>query len=322
MTSDKKAEFANTCWAQLKDSKSIGTKELSQTPLLLTFVCLVFRQTKTITDNRAMLYSKALDILLDEWAKSKCLEENWEIYQDLNAKLERDMLATIAYAAFEEDKLFLEKNDLAREITAFLTDNLNAPKNLDAVAVIDAIAIQQGILVERAVDVYSFSHLTLQEYLCAEYIRDWNLQEKLIKNHATDPRWQEVFFLVSGLMGRAAIQFLGQLEAQIQELSEHPKLKRLLTLAEEKTSHPFSNYSGETKRFYTLLLIIAIAISINSDLNYNYFLYALNTANIFDFDLAGDLIDEFAPDRFLDKDKSRFFCAHTIAEFAKEKISL
>ncbi|MGR3278928.1 NACHT domain-containing protein [Acaryochloris marina NIES-2412] len=258
MTPEKKAEYANTIWAQLKTSDSIGTKELSQTPLLLTFVCLVFRQKKTITDNRAKLYSKALDILLEEWAKSKLLEENWEIYQDLSADLEKDMLASIAYVGFEEDKLFFEKDELAEQISAFLTDNLNAPKHLNANRVIDAISVQQGIFIERATDVYSFSHLTLQEYLCAEYIRDWNCQDKLVKNHATDDRWREVFFLVTGLMGRAAIGLLEKLEAQNHQLIENcPIFKGLLTWADKKSSSSTINHiSVEVERILAIALII------------------------------------------------------------------
>lgn len=259
LTQEEKAEYANTIWSQLKTSDSIGTKELSQTPLLLTFVCLVFRQRKTITNNRAKLYSKALDILLEEWAKSKLLEENWEIYQDLSAELEKDMLASIAYVGFEEDKLFFEKDELAEQITAFLTDNLNAPKHIDANKVIDAISVQQGIFVERATDIYSFSHLTLQEYLCAEYIKEWHCQNKLVKRHATSDRWREIFFLVTGLMGRAAIELLEKLELQTKELSKYPKLNRLLAWVEDKTTSCASDYSGEINRVFTLILIFDLA---------------------------------------------------------------
>lgn len=258
MTPEKKAEYANTIWEQLKTSDSIGTKELSQTPLLLTFVCLVFRQKKTITDNRAKLYSKALDILLEEWAKSKLLEENWEIYQDLSADLEKDMLASIAYVGFEEDKLFFEKDELAEQISAFLTDNLNAPKHLNANRVIDAIAVQQGIFIERATDVYSFSHLTLQEYLCAEYIRDWNCEDQLVKNHAADERWREVFLLVTGLKGRAAIGLLKKLEVQTQELSEYPCLRGMRVWVEARISSASSGYSDEVKRVFLLILLLLI----------------------------------------------------------------
>ncbi|BDM83592.1 hypothetical protein AM10699_64530 (plasmid) [Acaryochloris marina MBIC10699] len=302
LTLEKKAEYAKTLWEQLKTSDSIGTKELSQTPLLLTFVCLVFRQKKTIIDNRAKLYEKALDILLEEWAKSKLLEENWEIYQDLNAELEKDMLASIAYVGFEEDKLFFEKDELAEQITAFLTDNFDAPKYLDANKVIDAIAVQQGIFIERATDIYSFSHLTLQEYLCAEYIRDWNCEDQLIKKYAPEERWREVFLLVTGLKGRAAIGFLKKLEVQTQELSENLKLKGLLDWAGAKTTDAASGYSGEIKRIFTLILILdldrarALAFDLASTLDRAS---ALASASALDLALDRDRASALALDRAL-----------------------
>ncbi|MEH2012321.1 hypothetical protein [Nostoc sp.] len=50
-----------------------------------------------------------------------------------------------------------------------MASSLNAPQHLDGESVLNAIALQQGILVERAEDVFSFSHLTLQEYLTGQY---------------------------------------------------------------------------------------------------------------------------------------------------------
>ncbi|KAI9130043.1 NACHT domain-containing NTPase [Acaryochloris sp. CCMEE 5410] len=256
LTRKQKLDYGADCWQQLQDASCIGTKELSQTPLLLTFVCLVYRQSRSITNDRALLYTEALNILLKQWAEEKVLEKSWEIYKDLNPRLEKDLLAEIAYVGFEDDRLYFKKDDLAQQISTFLTDNLKAPTHLDADAVIDAIAEQQGIFVERARGVYSFSHLTLQEFLCAEHVV-YNL-DKLIR-HATESRWREVFFLATGLMGRNAIGLLEKLELQTQELSEHPKLKELLILAEAKTSHAASDYSDEIKRVFTLLLILDIA---------------------------------------------------------------
>lgn len=252
----QKLDYGADCWQQLQEANSIGTKELSQTPLLLTFVCLVYRQSRSITNDRALLYTEALNILLKQWAEEKYLEKSWEIYKDLNPRLEKDLLAEIAYVGFEEDRLYFKKDDLAQQISTFLTDNLNAPKHLDADAVIDAIAVQQGILVERATGVYSFSHLTLQEFLCAEHVV-YNL-DKLVR-HATESRWREVFFLATGLMGRHAIGLLEKLEVHTQELSEHPKLKGLLAWAEAKTTGAASDYSGEINRVFTLIFILALA---------------------------------------------------------------
>ncbi len=41
---DKKAKTAEKCWELLQKSENKGAKELAQTPLLLTFLCLVYDQ--------------------------------------------------------------------------------------------------------------------------------------------------------------------------------------------------------------------------------------------------------------------------------------
>lgn len=75
---------------------------------------------------------------------------------------------------------------------------------MDGELVLNAIAVQQGIFVERAEDVYSFSHLTLQEYLAAQYVIDNDLVEHLVSKCLADQRWKEVFILVAGLMRKGA----------------------------------------------------------------------------------------------------------------------
>lgn len=261
LTTEQKIQNGSDCWQQLQDSASIPTEELSQTPLLLTFICLAYRNSQTITDNRAALYAEALDILLKGWYKEKSLEESWEIYQYLPPRLEKELLAEIAYKGFEEDKLFFKKGDLAQQISTFLADTPKATRHLDSDAVIDAIAVEQGILVERAKDVYSFSHLTLQEFLCADYIIQWNYQGSLVKNHALDARWREVFFLATGLMGRAAISLVEKLEEEMHLLAEkNPYLKGLLVWACEKTLYSVDEYSGETKRIYGMILVFSLTL--------------------------------------------------------------
>ena len=82
--------------------------------------------------------------------------------------LEEMMLAEIAYSGFSYDRLFFSKEEVIEQIRTVLINNLNAPKHLDGEEVLNAIQIQQGILVERARNILSFSHLTLQEYLVAQ----------------------------------------------------------------------------------------------------------------------------------------------------------
>ncbi|MBD0309953.1 MAG: NACHT domain-containing protein, partial [Microcoleus sp. T1-bin1] len=196
---DKQAGTAQKCWELLQKPEYAAAKELAHTPLLLTFLCLIYDRSQNFPNNRSVLYRRALRILLEEWAAEKRIQKE-EIYQGLSTELEESLLSEIAYTGFESDKLFFSQREVVEPIKTFLAGNLNAPKHLDGEAVLNAIAVQQGILVERAEDVFSFSHLTLQEYLTAQYIADNNLIEQLVTDHLSDGRWREVFLLVAGLV--------------------------------------------------------------------------------------------------------------------------
>jgi predicted NACHT family NTPase len=185
---DQETETAQNCWHLLQRSEYAATKELAQTQLLLTLLCAVYDKSLDFPKNRASLYGEALDVLLKEWAAENRLQHNL-IYQELSLELERELLAEIAYNSFVDDQLFADKRDITARIKAFLISNLNAPKSLDSERVLDAIEVQQGILVERARDVYSFSHLTFQEYLTAQHIVNNQQVEEQVTQHLSDQRW-------------------------------------------------------------------------------------------------------------------------------------
>ncbi|MEM9949860.1 MAG: NACHT domain-containing protein [Cyanobacteria bacterium P01_D01_bin.36] len=286
---DQEAGTADRYWKLLQKNEHKATKELAQTPLLLTFLCLVYDREQTLPAQRSTLYGKALNILLSEWAAQKRLEQD-PIYEGFHPDLEKVLLAEIAYDSFKNDQLFFHKNDLTRRISAFLADTLDAPKHLDGAKVLQAIERQQGILVERATDIYSFSHLTLQEYLTAFHMVEARLEDELIAQHLTDERWREVFLLVSGLSGNRAISLLNHLDDQSQNyVASVPKLRELISWAMKSTNGAKGNYEPIVKRAVaiaiaiirpstskntitsdsTSAIAIAIARAINSDIDRN-----------------------------------------------------
>jgi hypothetical protein len=107
-----------------------------------------------------------------------------------------------------------------------------------------AIEKQQGILVERATNVYSFSHLTLQEYLAAFFINNERLEDHLIAKHLVDERWREIFLLTTGLLGNKAIDFLGNIaSASNLRILNYEKITNLTKWAHTKSTDPLY---GET----------------------------------------------------------------------------
>lgn len=187
------------------------------------------------------------------------------------------MLAEIAYLNFKIDRVFFSRDEIIQSICTFLADNLNAPKHLDAQAVIEAIQIQQGILIERALGVFSFYHLTFQEFLTSQYIVDNSLIETLLEENLINKRWFEVFQLVAGLVRGSADQLLLSMEAKAQEVLRTERLKSLITWAEKITSNSQRRYKPAVRR--------AIALILQQEIQYNYNLNHKNPKLALTFEL-------------------------------------
>ncbi len=284
---DQQAKTGEKCWELLEKPENEAAKELAHTPLLLTFLCLVYDRSQNFPNNRSVLYKKALRILLEEWAAEKRILRD-EIYQGLHTELEELLLSEIAYTGFASNRLFFSQSEIVDQIKTFLAGNLNAPQHLNGEAVLNAIAIQQGILVERAEDVFSFSHLTLQEYLTAQYIDDHRLIEKLVTEHLTDERWKEVFLLVAGVMRGGTDDLLLFMEKEVQKYINTRKLQDLLNWAENVTVGSQGDYKPVGKRAVAIALALANALA-NANANALAYAYAAYAANAKVYALANAL---------------------------------
>jgi len=215
-------ETAEVCWKKLE--KDQQTKELAKTPLLLTLLCVAYDELLDFPANRAELYREALDALLRKWDTSRRIKRH-EPYKQLSLQRKISLFSRIAAKTFEEGKYFLTKGILESHIVKFI-DNIPAFKEVnleaDSEVILKDIEAQHGIFVQRAKDIYSFSHLTFQEYFTAKYIYD-NAQKgtlkRLVKNHLSDDKWREVFLLTVGMLDNAD-EFLFLIKNEIEKLAK------------------------------------------------------------------------------------------------------
>jgi predicted NACHT family NTPase len=201
---------AADCLDQIKKSSQIN--ELARVPLLLTLLCLAYNETLGFPRNKADLYKEAIDALLKRWDSTRRIKRE-EIYRSLSIPQKENMLSRIAAATFVESKYFIEEKDLREHISKFI---INLPEineaNLhqDSEAVLKAIEAHHGIFVERARSIYSFSHLTFQEYFTAKYIVDnasTGTIQRLIKDYSQDSSWNEVIKITAGMLNDADVLF-------------------------------------------------------------------------------------------------------------------
>jgi hypothetical protein len=314
---DRKNETAKNCWELLQKKEYKSAKELAHTPLLLTFLCLVYDENQSFPTNRSRLYQDALRILLEKWSAEKRLPNRGLVYENLSIEQEEILLSEVAYQNFVADKLFLEKREIVKQIKDHLKQNLNAPQHLDGEKVLKTIEIEQGILVERARDIYSFSHLTLQEYLTAQYIYDNDLIEEAVKNYVTETRWQEVFLLVAGLMRGKADKLLLAMEKEAHNYLKTPlgqKFVPILQWADEMTKDSVDSPIkpvGRRALVYWLFIANAIVIA-----NANFIVTAIAIAYVYGITHCIAIAYAYAPD-ITYKISSIFFTPKLIDEFVR-----
>ena len=149
---------------QLRQRENQPLLELVGKPLLLSLICSVFRERSQFPNNRAKLYQVSLDILLSRWDQARGIERDQPNTQ-LSLPEKIKLLSQIAALTFEQGNYFFEKWDVLQITADYLATLPNAitdPETLwlESEKILKTIELQHGLLVERAKDVYSFSHLT------------------------------------------------------------------------------------------------------------------------------------------------------------------
>lgn len=237
-------------------------KELASNPLLLTMLCLVFEERARFPSNRAELYQEGADILLEKWDAQRQIERD-EIYKELSSQRKQDLLGRIALAAFEEGVYFFKKQELERQIADYIDSLLGNQADaevlqLDSEAVLQSIERQHGLLVQRARNIYSFSHLTFQEYFTAREIigaadREQALSKLVDRIYLS--RWREVFLLSCGIAPNAD-ELLQRMKQKIDTaIDTDVKIHKFLAWVEDKSLSVQTPYHPAAVRAFYFALI-------------------------------------------------------------------
>ena len=228
-------------------------QELATNPLLLTLLCLVFGETGDFPPNHSELYEEGTDILLKKWDAKRNIERD-QVYRKLSIRRKEDLLSQVAYRSFEDKEYFLKKRKLAKYISDYirnLPDAQTDPEVLlvDGEAVLESIEAQHGLVVARAKNIYSFSHLTFQEYFTARYFARHSSRKELVNLacHITETRWREVFLLMAEMLDYAEdlVRLMSQEIGKILGYDE--KLQRFLCWLKEKAASVENDYTEAEK---------------------------------------------------------------------------
>ena len=277
-------------------------RDLATNPLLLTLLCMVFRDSRGFPANRSELYEEGLDILLKKWDANRNIERD-QAYQSLSRKRKETLLSQIAYVTFERDQYFFKRNKVGNYIREYITNLPDASDDsdaldLDSIAILKSIEAQHGLLIERAKGIYSFSHLTFHEYFTARKIADNvnpRLQEKAISklvNHVSELRWREVILITAGMLPNADY-LLDKMKNHIDSMLDEPSLKSFKNWIEKFLTSNTSDIKNpiHIRMFYFYISCMELDFQPidpgeNAELQSNYYLIlSLNIARTISLNL-------------------------------------
>jgi hypothetical protein len=154
--------------------------ELTVNPLLLTMIANVHHHRGALPGSRVDLYSEICQAMLWRRQQAKKLRE------DVSGEKKEALLRRLAFTMMEREVRDLPRSDvlaLVKPALRRLSRELTADDFLADVS-------SNGLIVERESGLYSFAHLTFQEYLAASHIRDRGLASVLAR-HVDNVWWRE-----------------------------------------------------------------------------------------------------------------------------------
>lgn len=180
---------------------------LAPNPLLLTVMALVHTEDKYLPEHRALLYQRAVDILLWRWEDQRDIpgERLRDRLRDIDAN-STDLLRLLRKLAF---RLHAENtNSRDPEAVTSIRDSLlwkafrllHPDHDIEwAKGLVDYMKHRTGLLIEREPGIFTFPHRTFQEYLAGLHLAiEPNFSRNAVKLTEKSEIWNEVILLAVG----------------------------------------------------------------------------------------------------------------------------
>jgi len=184
-------------------------RTLAANPLILTILVLLNEaRGGTLPRRRVDLYEKVVDVFLDTWEANKRETPEFDDTHglDLDAREFRWLLSDLSLAMQKADRTLAPRWWIAERMQDYLHEKLGFPLEQAKDAsdrIIRYLTERTGLIEERGLDLFGFSHRTLQEYFASLGVIDEADASpsrdvtRCLRAHYFHPQWSEVVRLVA-----------------------------------------------------------------------------------------------------------------------------
>ena len=203
----EKPEFCKEFLQQLRNNHAIW--ELSPNPLILTYLCLVFRENHSFPKNKSGIYREVVDLFLRKWDASRGIDRI-PVADKLASDRKFLLFREIAYQGMIEKPLRImwKENDLKFQIREFM-DKLSTVKegeiDQDTELVLNVVIRDHGLLVPQSRQLYGFPYRPFQDFfaakdVCGRINNNFSFLQEIISRYLTDREWKNIFLMIAELI--------------------------------------------------------------------------------------------------------------------------
>lgn len=158
----------------LNELQQKSYKELANKPLFLTFLILLYNENLStgiqgLPPNSIDVYTQVVELIIVKWDRSRNIPNRPSRYSNFHNAKKEEFLCELAFFLMYQMKQKVFSTQNLESAYYHICDNYSLPPE-EAKQVAEEIQSHIGLILRAGFNQYEFSHLSLQEFLCAKYI--------------------------------------------------------------------------------------------------------------------------------------------------------
>lgn len=143
-------------------------KDLANRPIFLTLLLILFEKFSSLPPQPSEVYEDATFLIIKDWDEQRDIVRK-SIYSEFNTRKKLKFISEVSYhLTYKVKQKIFSSKDLER-IYCDIHEKYGLP-NDEIKNVVSEIESHTGLITESNYKYYEFSHLSIQEFLCAKHL--------------------------------------------------------------------------------------------------------------------------------------------------------